>query len=65
MTTQNQARSPAWASNAANEFSAAGQAQSLTLLLSEMKALGLLLPGVAEVSRDEDEIEAEFDNMPV
>jgi hypothetical protein len=45
------------------------QAQALTLLLAEMRALSEALPGAAHAapSRAETdaEIEADFDNMPV
>jgi hypothetical protein len=54
------------------EFVASGldfQAQALTLLLAEMRALSVVLPGathpaVARIETDA-EIEADFDNMPV
>ncbi|HEY6919016.1 MAG TPA: hypothetical protein VI412_07120 [Tabrizicola sp.] len=41
------------------------QTQGLDLLLAEMRALALLLPGAAPERKTDAEVEADFDNMPV
>jgi hypothetical protein len=41
------------------------QEQGLDLLLAEMRALAMLIPGAAMHHPTEAEIEASFDNMPV
>jgi hypothetical protein len=42
------------------------QAQALSLLLAEMRALSEVLPGASpHLSRADAEIEGDFDNMPV
>lgn len=45
----------------------AGQAAGLGLLLAEMQALAQMLPGGTAPlpERDQAEVEADFDNMPV
>lgn len=45
----------------------AGQAAGLGLLLAEMQALAQMMPGapVPLAERDQAEVEADFDNMPV
>lgn len=49
------------------EVAVAGQAAGLRLLAAELQALAHLMPGLATPSRmpSEQEIEADFDNMPV
>lgn len=41
------------------------QEQGLDLLLAEMRALAMLIPGAETHHPTEAEIEASFDNMPV
>ncbi len=55
---------------AAGEVTAAaiaGQAAGLGLLLAEMQALAQMMPGspASVPERDQAEVEADFDNMPV
>lgn len=57
-------QAPSFADAVAN-MAAAGQVQGLSALLAEMQALGALLPGVADLSDTDEEIDGGFDNMPV
>lgn len=49
------------------DVAAAGQAAGLRLLAAELQALAHLMPGLATPSHlpSDQEIEADFDNMPV